>query len=55
MLTDDGRVEADDYARKWLERIKQSDDGVILSIINRIYEDGFNDGYTAGAEEELNN
>ncbi len=44
-------VGADEYAKKWLKRIKGQSDKNILLIIDRIYEDGLTDGYNAGIED----
>lgn len=39
------KMKADFYAQKWIKRIKKcSNDEQIGSLIDRIYEDGFQDG-----------
>lgn len=52
MKKENVRVRADDYAKKFLSGIKKAEtDDNILSIINKIYGEGFEDGYEARKNE----
>lgn len=45
-------VTAEDYAKKFLSAIKKAEaDDNIVSIINKIYGEGFEDGYEARKNE----
>ena len=44
-----------DWERKYIQKIKQcGTDEQILEVINRIYSDGFEDGYDESVQEGLN-